>query len=1157
MAKAQFRHEAFKNGYRLGLDLGSTSVGWAVIPANDEDISEETLILGSHIFDAGVDPKEKKSRNLERRAARQRRRMAWRRSRRKLNLYRALVEGGFFPQEEGATVEERRASRHNYLMALDAGLIRKFGGGRDRIAAQTYLYRLRRAALDEELTLEEVGRVLFSLGQRRGFLSNRKTAASEEGDDKDEGKVKGDISQLGQAMAESGARTLGEFFAGLDPEELGSRIRKRYTGRAMYLSEFEQVWAAQAAFHPEVMSGEAGERLKKRIYREIFHQRPLKSQRGRVALCSLETHYVGGKARGPRVASKADPLFQEYRYWQKIIDMAVYDPRQDEYGEGKIGWRSLTREEQDVVAELCANQEKASFTAIRKALETAFPDVWKYKPKTSKDADPSEKADKKLYWKFNLEFDGGDKGLHGAVTRAKVRKALGEFSAETSTETVDEIAAAIRFFEKDEPLKKKLRALKPNLTDEVVKALVAVTLPSDYASLSHKAAGRLLEYMKSERVPVMTARKMIYSLTIQETAQSRRAEYLEPVEKALGDVRNPTVTRALTETRKVVNAILRAFGGRKPEYVRVELARDLKLSQKKLDELKKRNEERKKIREKSREDLREIFRNLNITSEPTNRDILKYELWEECGHICPYTFKKISERALFGDQPEFDIEHIIPFSRSLDDSFANKTLCEASENRDVKKNQTPYEAYGQDPEKWEAMKRHARQYFVRNGKTTRKYELFTCEDAKEIEGMPQSLLNDTRYISRLATEYLATLYGADATGVEANPDGEKGNKRVRASNGSVTAWMRREWDLNIVLARLAENLGVFTSRDDSAEARETKSRVDHRHHALDALMVALTNDGLISQLSRSAAEQDAFVAPGGRDKSSRLFARNFPEPVPDFGGYDGIVYRVLSKVIVSNRVDRKVSGSLHDESIYSPKTAAGDNGKRAFRKPVASMSEGEVQAIIDPVVREAVLQKIEDVGGIKKIALLADNPPRLPGKNGAPGPAIKKARFWKSVKTIRIGGNSRREVSTERFVAPGSNHHIEVYAVLDPVSGEEIKWNGELVTLIEAYRRVRDNEPVVRHDFGPNTRFKFSLSKGEAFKINGSNDIYIVRSISQEKTGAPRLDSTKNTDTRSPGEVKNTENNQLRLRPFTTGLLKMGFVKIRIDVLGEVSPAND
>ncbi|MGD0014632.1 MAG: type II CRISPR RNA-guided endonuclease Cas9, partial [Bryobacteraceae bacterium] len=131
--------------------------------------------------------------------------------------------------------------------------------------------------------------------------------------------------------------------------------------------------------------------------------------------------------------------------------------------------------------------------------------------------------------------------------------------------------------------------------------------------------------------------------------------------------------KALFEVRKVVNAIVREYG--KPGKIKIEMARDVHGSSRQREELhwkilenEKRNKE---VRKRLIEDIK--------IAKPTRDDVIKYKLWEECGKTCPYTGKHISQTALFGENPEFQIEHILPYDRSLDDSFMNKTLCEVRE----------------------------------------------------------------------------------------------------------------------------------------------------------------------------------------------------------------------------------------------------------------------------------------------------------------------------------------------------------------------------------------------------------------------------------------------------------------------------------------------
>jgi CRISPR-associated endonuclease Csn1 len=154
---------------------------------------------------------------------------------------------------------------------------------------------------------------------------------------------------------------------------------------------------------------------------------------------------------------------------------------------------------------------------------------------------------------------------------------------------------------------------------------------------------------------------------------------LPPIDDVLkNELRNPAVHRVLAEMRKVVNALIKEHG--KPDRVRIELARDLRNSKKNREKISERMRGREKQRQLARNDI-ENSAEVAIQN-PRRGDIERYLLWKECGGVCPYTGKNISMAALYGAQ--FEIEHIIPWSISLDNSFANKTLCYHQVNSEKK-----------------------------------------------------------------------------------------------------------------------------------------------------------------------------------------------------------------------------------------------------------------------------------------------------------------------------------------------------------------------------------------------------------------------------------------------------------------------------------------
>ena len=228
--------------YRLGLDLGTNSIGWAAVELNNAGEPCGVLDMGVRIFPDGRNPTDKTSNAVQRRLARGQRRRRDRYLKRRARLMKALVECALMPDDK----DERKT-----LERLDP-------------------YVLRARALDHALKPCELGRAIFHLDQRRGFKSNRKTTGDDESEAK---KTRAEINELRASIEKSGARTLGEFLARRQKE--GDPVRARpgqnlYPDRAMYEAEFDAIRKAQQPYH-DLDDGQWAA-----LREVIFFQRPLK-----------------------------------------------------------------------------------------------------------------------------------------------------------------------------------------------------------------------------------------------------------------------------------------------------------------------------------------------------------------------------------------------------------------------------------------------------------------------------------------------------------------------------------------------------------------------------------------------------------------------------------------------------------------------------------------------------------------------------------------------------------------------------------------------------------------------------------------------------------------------------------------------------------------
>lgn len=960
--------------------------------------------------------------------ARLQRRQTDRRRRRQLGLWKLLQENGFLPEGE----------RASSLASLDRQLQAQYQ------CPYKLPYLLRAKALDEELPLHALGRAIYHLAQRRGFLSNRKSAPK---DDEAMGMVKTEISILESAMQATGSRTLGEYFAlHCDPHQ--DRIRTRYTSRQMYLREFDLLWAAQAVHRPEILTNE----LRQKIHRQMFFQRPLKPQTDTIGVCELEP--------SERRAPMASPIVQRFRLLSAANNLRL----QTNKGEPV----ELPPADRQKIISLLAEAESVKYTQLRKQLGL--------KPGIV----------------FSIE-SGGEASIKGDIINARFSKALGATWRELSLEGKSELLNLLINGPDDDEEVQALIVSNVGLDEASARASVRVPLPQGYYSISLRAMMKLLPDLESG-LPYATAQLRQYPPVLSEPVSS-----LPPVAEVLPAVRNPIVMRALTELRKTVNSIVAKFG--KPEFIHVELARDLKRSPTERMKMLQRNRDNEKRRTHAKQQLA-----AHLGAPPDSfhrRDVEKYLLWMECAHTCPYSGQAISLESLFGSHPQFDIEHIIPFSRSLDDSFDNKTLCWRQYNA-RKGNQTPFEAFGADEQEWEGMVSRVAGW--NQSRKLARFTISTVDQTQLLEEFTERHLNDTRYASRLAAKYLGTLFGGIV-------DAE-GKKRIRTCTGQVTAYLRSEWRMNDIL--------------NPTDSRKTRN--DHRHHAIDAAVVALSTPSIVKRLSDCAAQAISV----GRRRFGIL-----PPPWPDFFSQ---MSEAIAETNVSTRPEYKLNARMHKDTGYSAPKAHGPNGHLVHtRKGWAN--EFDLESIVDPRVRQLAIEKLAALDG--KFALLAHHPPEITHPNGETY-KIRKVRVAEREKPVPIGSPA-----FQRFFLTDGIHHTEI--VRDE-TGKKVKFLHYPVTVVEALRRHRMGVPIVHKEFGERQQLICTLRSGDVLELpqeqGAKRTLWRVMSVRQSGQMAlkPLVDAR---------EKKDIVAAKALLSPTVNTAFAQGARKVRISLLGEVLPAND
>lgn len=1130
--------------YILGIDLGTNSLGWAIVSLVD-GVPTALIRAGVCVFEAGVniDPKSGKelTRNAQRREARHRRRQTWRRVRRITKIFNLLQGGGLLPAGDSSTPPKRRDLIHHLDKNIRTSewFKAKTNSGLFPEPSQTLPYILRAAALNELLEPYYLGRALYHLAQRRGFWSNRKRRI---GTNEEDGPVASDIRSLDAEMKASGSATLGVHFACLSPFE-PRRIRGWHTSRVMYQHEFDAIWGKQAELGR--YRGLLNEDFRAKLREALFDQRKGKLRKGLVGRCEFERE----ECRAPAYLLAS----QRFRLLQVVNNFKFRVPGGQD--------QALTPEYRQKLIDALERSEEMTFKDVRELLVLG------------------------KRQSINLQRDKEEAKMPGNDTGAQLFRVFREqwfqFTEEEQDKIVGDafsILSVQDFSFRERRAEKYLRNKRVENLKDSLDSFLNITFEDGYGGLSLKAIARFMPLLRrgfpygvlsphyqelspdvSERlialadagVPYLTACEMVLTAP---PVHHQPLPILPPVTaddvaRRIGIVRNPIVIRSLTELRKVVNAIIERYGP--PTRMHVELLRELKKPKNVRERIWKENFSR----ERANNAIERLIHDQDRLPKPSPRDIEKHKLWNEAapgGNKCPYCLGNMCRTNLFAVDSPYQIDHIIPRERSLDDSFANKVLCHIDCNR-KKGDRTPWEAFapenGGDPDIWDRMLRYVATFGGEKGvveEKLRRFKMNTEALEKFLKAREARQFNDAAYASRLAADYVALLYGG-----RTNTDG---NLCVQVRSGGLTQHFREAWGLNSIL-------GDGPCADGG---RTLKPRHDHRHHAVDAAVIAVTDQEMATRLNE-AAKRRQLARPG-------RFGQ-FDEPWNGFKAE--LRAEVLDRIVVSHRVSRRASGSLHKETNYSVDDEKYGKGIRRHRVPVTKLSKENI--FRDDVIADAgVIKRLRELlGGGDPKKVFAEAPPFFETTDGRTIP-IKKVRINEVVKTRQVGKDYRA-----RFVKPENNHHLEIFAILDPnVPDKELAWDSDgVVTMLEALQRLRDEKQrgverptaIKKDGFGEHTKFKFSVAPGEILecdavrngktlighKLTGEEEKLgrvrlVVRSISQEeKKGSIKIEMVHVTDARQ--NIKFPD----RVTKSPSELFKWNAKKIVVTVLGEVSEAHD
>lgn len=971
--------------YTLGLDIGIASVGWTVLENNIDGEPIKIERLGVRIFDKAEET-DGSPLAKHRREARGQRRTIRRRRHRKDRIKQLIQQNDIMTRVEMAEMFE-----HSQF--------------------ETSVYELRVQALERALTKQEFVRVLIHLAQRRGYKSNSK---SEEAKDKENGKVKSAISENKKCMEENGYRTIGEMLLNDDrfweynPD--GTKIfvphnhpddYRTTVERSMVEDEIRLIFSRQRALGAPYATSEFEE-----AYLEIwgsqrnFDEGPGgKSPYGGNMIEKMLGHCTFEKDE-PR-AAKGSYSAEYFRLLQDVNHLRLVKNN----GESC----ALTREQKQIYIDLVMKSAAASYAQLRKKLELSN-DI-----------------------SFNMLRYGSDE--IGKVERKKLghmkfyhemRKALNTVQKDAistvSWEQRDEIARILLCYKSDD--KRKAQLEKLDIPREFIPALLTLST-SKTAHLSAKALRKLIPHLE---------KGMTYAEACKEVYGEQKSSITKKNKLSLFDIEpinNPVVRRAVSQTIRVINAVVRKYGP--PEVVRVELAREMGKPYDVRTQMTKKQEANAKRNEEFRQQIKKIK-----GAEPTGQDIVKFKLFQEQKGVCLYSGQNLDITRLF-EAGYVDVDHIIPYSISFDDSYTNKVLVRSPENRQ-KGNRIPADYFKSDPARWQRFETLVNTQ-VHNWKKKRNL-LTQALSEEQKNGFKQRNLVDTQYIARV-------IYNLINDHLQFAETGKYDKKRrTQAVNGAIIAHVRKR-------------LGIQKIREDG-----------DLHHAVDAAVVACVSPGMIQKITQYTKHRECirktkegyldtetgelmtreaydakysprFPAPWERFRQE-LEARLSDNPAEEIARLHLATYdseEEIKPVFVSRKQTHKISGAAHEATIRSAKKPGGSISKKPLTSLSLNKKTGEIEKYYAPesdrLLYEALKKRLEEFDGNAKEAFA--KPFYKPKRDGTRGPLVKKVKLYeKKTITVPVGGGNADNGSMIRvdvfYIEDDGYYYVPIY-ITDVIKG--------------------------------------------------------------------------------------------------------------------------
>lgn len=1215
----------------LGLDLGTNSIGWAVINSEEDGpiVKKRIELAGSRIipmdaavlgnFDSGVT----KSQTAERTSFRSIRRLRERQLLRRERLHKVLQILGFLPEHYVNDIdfenhpgkikrntEPKLPWRKNSMGQFEfifqdsfEAMLTDFATHQPvfvsegkKVPYDWTLYYLRKKALTEGISKEELAWIILNFNQKRGYYQLRgeeeeeqsnklvefyalrvvKVEATDDKKGKDtwynvhlengwiyrrtsnipldwEGKVKefivttdlnedgtpkldkyGEVKRSFRAPKEddwtlikkktesdiaNSHKTVGCYIYDALLQNPHQKIKGRLVRtveRKFYKEELRLILEKQLSFHPELQDRDlyracidalyvSNEAHKNNISGRdfvylfiddiIFYQRPLKTKKSLIDNCPYEENQYMDRETGEvkqapiKCIAKSHPLFQEFRLWQFISNIRIYQ-RERVLDDGKLETDVdvtpdflKTEDDYTTLFEWFNDRKEVDQKAFLKnpqfGLKKTFTEYrWNYVEDKSYPCNETRNAILNGLQKAGVSADFLSREVEEALwhilysveDKIEIESALRKFA---SKHDLDDRFADV--FKKLPPFKKEYgaysaKAIKKLLPlmrigkywelsniDDKTKERIDKIITGEWDENIHdrvrEKAIKLSDITDFKGLPLWLSCYVVYNRHSEARAIAKW-ESPEDIDSYLRlfrqhSLRNPIVEQVITETLRTVRDIWKRVG--QIDEIHVELGREIKNpadkrakmtaqivenentnlrikallaefinSEYEIENVRpysSNQQEKLKIYEDTvlngvkeiPEDINTIlkkFRESDLKKRPTKSDFLHYKLWLEQKYCSPYTGRIIPLGKLFTSA--YEIEHIIPQAHYFDDSFSNKVICEAEVNG-LKDKKLGYEFIKHNPGKMVEIgfgKPPVRIFSVEE------YERFVKENYSGIKNKMNKLLmddipetfierqlNDSRYISKVVKSLLSNIVREKDSNGEYEP--EAISKNVIVCTGSVTDRLKRDWGVNdvwnsIIYPRFerlneltgSQQFGCWENKEgkrvfQTAVPLEmqkgfSKKRIDHRHHAMDTIVIACATRNHINYLSNESASKKAKIS---RTDLQRLLCTKCR--TDDNGNYKWIVKKpwpaftqdirkALENITVSFKQNLRVINKTTNYYVHFD-----ESGKKVLEKQI----NGDSWAIRKPMHKDTVfgkvnLQKVKEV----RLSLALDTPKMIVDK---------------------------------------------------------------------------------------------------------------------------------------------------------------------------------